>query len=736
MGSSMKGGSTTVGYRYYMTIQYGLCRGPINEIKQIVAGDKEIWPNREGESAYDSTITDDRVTSIEAPSIFGGDKSEGGIQGSLTALMGKITQVYPTWVKALLGGDVPDFRGVATVVFDGLICSLNPYPKEWKFRLRRTTAGWDGSVWQPGLATIWLDDNKIMGMNGAHILYECVTNRQWGKGYDRSRIGETSWVAAARTLYNEGFGLCMKWNRQDSLQSFVQEVLDHIGATLYTNRETGLLDLKLIRDDYNVDDLPLFDKNSGLISVEQAETATLTDAVGEIIVKYHSVLTNEDLEVRAQNLALTQAAEGSNSKTNTYAGIPIQSLAARVAQRDLRAVSSAINRYTVKLDRRAWRIFPGAVFRISDPDQGIENLVLRAGKVEDGTFTSGTITVEAAMDVFGLSSTSFISTEEGGWTPPSATPVVLTNRQVYEATYRDAVLRLDAANLAILDVNSTALAMVASRTQGGLMSYAIGSRTGSEPFNYASSENFTPMALCNGSLGYYNGTLIFDGALDPGLMQEGVFLLIDDEILYVTDITVNEDGVSGEMSILRGCIDTIPAPHADNSHIFFLLNDFIGTDYREYVTGETVDVKLLSNTSSAQLDETLAPTDTVTMVGRQGRPYPPGAVFVDWTPAFNGVAASTSFRIDWTHRDRKTQADQAVGHWDANVGPEAGVTYTLRFLTSSNVIIRTIAGITDNFRLFTSDDTDLTGSMFVELWAVRDGISSFQKYRFAMSRSI
>jgi hypothetical protein len=719
-----------------MTLQYGLCRGPVDEIVQIKAGDKSAWPVLEGKTVrYDTTITGNRVTSIEAPKLFGGENAEGGIQGSLSAFMGSISQVYPAWFKNLLGGDVPDFRGVATVVFDGMICALNPYPKEWRFRLRRTTAGWDGPVWQPTLATIWLANNKIKAMNPAHILYECVTNRAWGRGYARSRIGATTWLAVAQTLYDEGFGLCMKWSRQDSLQSFIQEVLDHIGGTLYVNRETGLLDLDLIRDNYNPEDLPLFDRTSGLLSVDQSEAATQADAISEVIVKYKDILLNETQEVRAQNLAVIQSNEGTSSKTNTYDGIPILSLASRVAQRDLRAVSASTNRYTVKLDRRAWRIRPGSVFRISDPDMGIENLVLRAGKVDDGTLTDGAITVEAALDVFGLSATAFITPEDAAWVPPVSDPQAVVSRVVREATYQEIVGRLTPADLAILDVNASAIVTVGVRPTQGLLNYSIASRAGTEAFAIRGSESFASGALCNGALGHYNGSVVFDGATDLGLMDVGDLIQIDDEILEVTAITLDENGVSGSFDVQRGCVDTVPAIHADNALITFL-SDSVGTDSREYVTSDVVDVKLLTNSSSDTLSEVLAPVDTVTVVGRQGRPYAPGAVSVDGNPAFNNVAAGPNFRIDWTHRDRKIQADQIVGHWDGNVGPEPGTTYTLRFYSSSNALIRTVTGIADNFKLFSAADNTVTGAMFVELEAVRDGLTSFQRYRFQMSRSL
>lgn len=730
-----KGKSQTIGYRYFMTVQYGLCRGPVDEIVQIKVGDKSAWPFVEGGGYYDSSITGDRVTAINASELFGGEKAEGGIQGSLTAMMGSVSQFYPDWFKNLLGGDVPDFRGVVTAVFDGMICALNPYPKKWTFRLRRTTAGWDGPVWHPELATIWLAEGQIRAMNAAHILYECVTNRAWGRGYDRSRIGEASWFKSASTLFSEDFGLCIRWSRQDSLESFIQEILDHIGATLYVNRETGLLDLDLIRDDYNVNELPLFDRNSGLLSVDQSEAATQADAISEVIVKYKDVLLNGAQEVRAQNLALIQSNEGTSSKTNTYDGIPVLSLAARVAQRDLRTLSASVNRYKVKLDRRAWRIHPGKVFRVSDPDMGIQNLVLRAGKINDGTLKDGAITVDAALDVFGLSSTAFVSPESPGWVPPVSTPQVIPTRVVREATYQELIGQLSPADLAILDVNSSTLVSAAVRPSQMLLNYSIATRAGTEDFTVRGSEAFAPGARCDGAIGNYDTEISFVGAIDVGLMVAGSLTQIGTEILQVVGITLDETGASGIFTVKRGCVDTVPTPHAANTAIIFL-GEYVGTDSREYVTSDVAEAKLLSNSSSASLDPTLAPTDTLSFVGRQGRPYVPGAVTVNSTPAFNNVAAGTNFRIDWAHRDRKLQSDQILGHWDASVGPEPDTTYTLRFYSSSNALIRTISGITTNFRTFNSSDNTLTGSMFVELEAVRDGLTSFQKHRFPMSRTL
>jgi hypothetical protein len=364
-----KSSSYTAGYRYFMSVHMGIARGPLDQVMEIRVGDKTAWPIAEGQGNFATWFERYRrgVHSVSGPysdvpgfehlprmvsgdyyidayNLFGGEDGEGGVQGNLKVLSGENWQIVPQWIKDLIGTRTPDFRGVFTMFFDGLICAVNPYPKPWKMRVRRTISDWDGAVWQPDLATIWLEGNKVKAMNPAHILYEAATNRSWGRGLPRSLINEASWLAAAQRLYAEGFGMCLRWNRQDTLETFVGQVIDHIGATIYTDRQTGLLTIKLIRDDYNPEEIPLFHENNGLLSIENGETVAQERVVNEVIVKYRTPISNEDLEVRAQNLASIQSTGSLNSNTREYAGAPTHEIAARLAQRDLRASTAALYR--------------------------------------------------------------------------------------------------------------------------------------------------------------------------------------------------------------------------------------------------------------------------------------------------------------------------------------------------------------------------------------------------------
>lgn len=148
---------------------------------------------------------------------------------------------------------------------------------------------------------------SIHAMNPAHILVECATNSDWGRQLTLADdLNLDSYSAAADTLFEEGFGLCFRYNRQDGLDTFVQQILDHLGAVQYADLETGKLTLKQLRGDYNVDELPVFTYDNGIIAVQDDDCASTTSNPNEVVVTWNDPVTNSDGEVRAQNLGAIQ----------------------------------------------------------------------------------------------------------------------------------------------------------------------------------------------------------------------------------------------------------------------------------------------------------------------------------------------------------------------------------------------------------------------------------------------
>lgn len=736
----------TIGYNYLMSLHMGLGRGPVNEIPEIRAGDVTMidTPICIAESG--------QLVEINRPDLFGGETKEGGIRGPMyiyngaadQELQGALTSSVGTLpaIASALGGDVPSFRGVVTVWFDGLVASLNPYPKEWSFRVRRTTAGWfNNDPWYPAKATISLTGSRggsIRAMNGAHMLYEINTNPEWGRGMDPSLIDENSYIRAANQLCDEGLGLCIPWFRQENIKEFIPVVINHIGGVQYLDRETGKMTLRLIRNDYVVNDLPLFTPDTGLLDIEDDDASGEDTAYNEIIVKGFDPSIKQDISVRVQNLASIQALGEILSNTIEYKGIPTLGLLSRIAERELK-VQLPLRRMTVVLDRRGWRIAPGMPFRISWPGKGISNLVLRAGDVADGTMLDGRIRVKAVEDVFAMPETSYVTPTTPQWTPPSFTPAPSPESRLIEPNWRDYYRRSEPAERdAVIEGNSF-IGMLAKDPSGvQTQGYDLATKTGAESYVNQINGGFTAWLTLAADIDPLDTTLEVEADNVGRFMDEfveGMVVLIDDEQIEFTAF----DEITLLATIKRGVADTIPAAHLAAATIW-LVDDEIVSDGRVYGEGETVFGKALTRTSTGLLDISLATEESITVDQRVFRPYPPGDVKVDAVSIYLlGDTLYPAPVLTWAHRDRIVQADTVVGHTEGSVGPEPGTTYTVRVFAEDEItLLRTTSAISGTTWTYDSAMQAADGnplSVFIELESVRDDLASYFMYRFLVKIS-
>lgn len=297
----------------------------------------------------------------------------------------------------------------------------------------------------------------IRAMNPAHIIYECLTNRLWGRGFERTRLDDAAFRKAADQLFVEGFGLCLAWKRQDTIQAFVQSVLDHIGGVLYTDRTTALLTIRLIRNDYFVDELPLFTKGTGLLEITEAEIPANATTNNEVRVKYRDPVTNEERVVRQTNAASLQASGGaSNQVTLEFPGIPTAELAMKVARRESRSRGPGLRRFKITLDRRGFTLVPGSVIRIQDLPRSIPDMVLRVVQIDLGSLNNGRISVVAIQDVFGLPNKDFVVIGPPSWVPPNNNACV-AQFTAFELPYHTLYRRLSPSEFAFLNDDSAYL---------------------------------------------------------------------------------------------------------------------------------------------------------------------------------------------------------------------------------------------------------------------------------------
>lgn len=658
---------TTTGYRYHMSLHMGLCRG-LDDLIEIKVGDRTAWTGTLAASGG--------RLSIKKPNLFGGDKGEGGISGSLIICHGRPDQPILGELSAIFGV-VPAYRGVVTFFYDGLVCSNSPYPKPWSFRVRRVTSDWDGAVWYADKAVIWLEDNKIKAMNPAHVLYEVQTNTMWGRGFAAGQLDLNSFKAAADQLYNEKFGVCLAWRRQDSLSNFIQQILDQIGAALYVDRTTGLWRLTLIRDNYQLESLPQYSYQNGLLRIEEDNNAALDLVTNQVVVTFKDPIKNQDETIRAENIAAIQK-HGLISENKSYAGIPTANLAGRIAARDMKIAQSNLKKFKLIFDRRAYAMQPASVFKLALPERGIASITVRAIRVEHNDSTNGEITVTVVQDVFGLPSSNFIQSQPSLWQPPDLTAKPVSQQLLYEVPFAELLREFSIQELQQIQ-NQSYVGVVAQQPTSMHLDFDI--------FAKASTEA-AYVDVGNGEFGFVSEidadiaqtaepiTCNLNRPIDDAV-QVGDRAFLGNEIVRIESI--NRE--TNSLVLARGCIDTVPIAHNVQTMLWVYSNIASVAESR-FASTQTVDMKLVTHVSQDMLNQDLATVASLALNNRKERPYPPANVKIN--KAYFPQEITGDLTVSWSHRNRLLQTDRIPGFVDAAASAEENTTYNLRIFDASN----------------------------------------------------
>lgn len=725
MGKGSK--KVTVGYWYSLGLHFGICKGPVDALLKIVVGGRTAWSGAQTTSGS---------LYINKLNLFGGEKREGGLRGTLDVCMGGATQTANSYLTAKLGTPMPAFRGILGGVWRrGRVSAMNPYLKPWAWKVQRILSGWenDAAPWYPEKAQITLDNGDI-GANPAHIVYECLTNTQDGMGRDAGQIDDAAFRAAADTFYSEGLGLCLMWAQQAPIEQFIQTVADHAGAGVGEDRATGKIVMYAIRTPTDTSSMLLLD-SSNVREVQSFQRPAITDTVNEVTVIYVDVATGEQGSVTVQNLANIQAQADVVSETIKYPGFPNYGLASRAAERDLRVKSTPLAKWRIVANRSAYRLLPGQAFRMTWAPYGMAETVLRALTVRHAGIANGAIEIVAAEDIFGMPMESYLAEQVSLWTPPNTTPVAPTVIAAYEASYLDCVRSMGQSDAEGLATTSGFVGAMAGEPACVTTNFDLLSRIGSESYVKNGTGDWCPTATTSSAVGILDTAIALSGVELPDQIELDAPVLLGTEIVKLMAF----DAGTNTITVVRGCVDTVPKTWPSGTRVWFY-DPWAGEDINEYASGETVDVKVQTITTTGFLPDAECPVSTVTVGARQARPYPPGDFRVGGLqfPA----SSSVDLAFSWAHRDRKLQADQIVGYISGGIGPEAGTTYTVRvYNASTSALLRTYAGITGSAQTYTKAQATidnggtLPDTIRIELESVRDGLVSWTRYSHGMSWS-
>lgn len=559
-----------------------------------------------------------------------------------------------------------------------------------------------------------------LGMNPAHIAYEALTNPDWGLGYPQGVLDTASFMDAADTFYLEGLGLCGQWTRQDTIEGFIQDVMNHAGAVLAQDPRTGLFRLLPIRGGYDPQALPEFRRGLNVIEVQGFERAAITEAVNEVTVQYNDMVTGNKGSVTVQHLANIQAQGGVASQTVQYPLAPTAGIAQRLALRDLQAKAQPLCKTALLVDRTAYGILPGEVVRWSDHKHGIVDMPMRVLEVNYGSLTSGAIRLSLAEDVFGMPATTYMGQQPDGWEEPDTSAKPSPAVAAIEAPYLVIHRTEGSAAAGAMDPNAGFVGMLAAKPPGLSYGYAIHTRVGAAPFEQTGTGEWAAGGILADAIGLGDTTVTLGGLQVVDEIVPGALAMIgsgaDAELVRI-------DAVNGaELTIGRGVGDTVPRAWEPGTRLW-VLDGSVAIASVEFAAGEAVDARATTDAPAGSTPVGSAPGATVTMEARAALPYPPGRLRIEGEAEPEAITGE--FTVTWAHRDRLLQADQLVDQEAASVGPEPTTRYALRLLDDADAVLvekLDIDGTTATV------DLAYTGDLTLQLYAISDAGASWQRH--------
>jgi len=752
---SVKGGGKVEINEYAMSLHIGACAyGEGIELLAVNYGEKEIWRG---------TKVDQDVIPINKPDLFGGDKKEGGVKGLLWWLPGKPTQVMPESLAKRLGltaATCPGFRGLASIFLTGTaeitepeladelatlagvpsnnrkgfyLAANNPYLRKFSTRVRRKSVGLN-----PAYALIRIENdskgNWQYASNPAHIIYECLTNTDWGMGENPGVIDKDVFEACAYKLYLEKFGLSLSWTRQAKIEKFIGEILNHIQGALYVNPATGKHTLKLLRGDYIPGSKPLITPaNARLASFKRKVWGEIAN---EVTVTYTNPETGKEETVTAQDLAGIAAEGGVITSSRNYYGVTSKALALKLAERDLAMSVAPIATCEAEVSRAFWNSNTGDIFRLNWPEYGIEQIVFRVGNVRK---TNNTVVLGLYEDIFALDKASYLGDGGTGWINPSQPPSPASYYQIGTAPAFLTAIGMGLNSPADLEYPEALAAVSVGADSDDDVNYDL--------VSFTTDVNGTTSMSTLGSRAYRGTWALLDGlaaeaqTLLPQLHGlrgpepvAGDFILIGTGNDENTELATVQSVTSSGYLLNRGILDTVPRVWAPGSRAFVVPVDDDSTDLTVRAAFEETSYWFLTRTTGGTLDIADAPQVNISISERPYLPNRPANVKVNGT-GFGPVnaAVAPNLTVTWSNRNRRTEASQVMKWTDATVAPEAGQTTKIVVSTAAGVPIITYANLAGTSRVIPLSDLAGHSNVVVRVTAERDGDESLQGHSLSVT---
>jgi len=565
---------------------------------------------------------------------------------------------------------------------------------------------------------IMIDNYDI---NPIHKIREILTD-DTAMGKPEDDVNNANFIKAADRIYDEGLGISWAIDEKSCIEA-IEELCYHIEAGIRVNRQTGLYEMVLFRDDW-FEENEIHNITENKIKDLSLEVMSSDDVVNQLNVTYYDRqrIKNSTFSVYENGSILTMGHTNAESVELPY--FMNMRNAEIVANWKLKQFSTPAwsgSFTTGWREARKWNRYD--LIRLPWSKKWNGTILVRIMKINLGNGTDNTVTIdfEEVIPYSGEMNTTIAIDESmnEGVLPPQP-----SENAVFEAPYYLTVLRAGQTNAELELSNNPDIGYVvaiAAKPQSNSINALLYTDSGVGEFEQVSRLDYCDILQLDQPIIETTSSFTVTGSLTQTANSNNLILLNGELMGFV-----NFDDATKVLTVKRGVLDTLPQKHHSGSLFVFDLSD-IAFDSTQYAQSEVIEAQVLTTTPSG-VQELAATGAPVEIHARAIRPYPPanvkfsGAYFPEIQIVTNDIV------LTWSHRNRVQQTGgDTLGWYEGDVIREDGVTYSYE-LISENVVLDSASGIDANTVTIPSSVLIPNKPHTLKIWSARDGYKSYQNF--------
>lgn len=751
-----------VGYNYYLGMELVISWGTLDRITEIWFGENLAWTGDvtgalTGYDPEDKPIFANELL-VDAKQLFGGPENGGGVYAECRFYPGSIYQEPDPYMTEQIEEGYYH-KGISKLIWygpssgykkSGLLGESN-YIQPIKMRVEHYP-NFLGSAYK----TIGTGNKK--GANPAEVVYCLLIGRYANVNSTQptvpvipdNLIDTATFLSAAETLYNEGYGISFQWQRDSNVRDLINEIMHHVDGYLSEDTHSGEIRFVLSRQDYDPNLCPVFDETN-IVDFTSYVRINPMAAVNRLTANF----TDPDQEFKSIPIMVEDLGNVYEQEMGAPGEIDLNMFhdvdtAIERTTRELIQLSEGIVSGAFTANREAYSLNIGDPIKITWEGFGVNDLLVRVIEKTVGSLDDRKVEIKFVQDIFGIGSAIYGTPGGSTWSDIYTDPQDITDYKLFEAPrwlsgkYGEAgeeyqlflLTKFPTSDMIgyepYIQINDggyvngygldqsendhSNLALDYKQSYGPSKDTIHGLRVIGEP----PDENIGTTDFTNIEKFFYN------------------WVLVNDELMAYESVSDMGDGTYRLNNVYRALADTSAKTHVAGDRIWYLNSSTFSRLDRFFTVGEDIDIKTVTTTGGGVLDLANAGAKTLVYDGRYDRPICPGNVTING--GYYPEVISGPVDLTWGRRNR--EGDTTLTKWgDVDETPEVGQTTTLKIYNQFGVLVRTVTGLPDSSYSYTYE-TEILDCGFlqdyltVELYSVRDGLDSFSKFNYKFQRII